>query len=222
MGRRKRFDVRCLECQMRKELCICEAILECRRGLETQTRIVILMHHRELVRTTNTARLAERAISNCEIRVRGLLETPLSTEGILDPERHAFLLYPSPDATELNREFLQTLNRPITLIVPDGTWAQTHKTVKREPIAKSVPHVKLALDQPSNYFLRRPSPKGGLATFEAIAQVLGMIEGEAVQARLEALFRLMVQRTLSSRGIRPENARMLWDIPQESGETDGK
>ena len=41
--------------------------------------------------------------------------------------------------------------------------------------------------------------EGGLAAFEAIARVLGVVEGEAVQARLEAWFEAMVERMLAQR-----------------------
>ena len=40
-----------------------------------------------------------------------------------------------------------------------------------------------------------------LATFEAIARALGIIESPDVQAGMEDLFSLMVQRTLDSRGV---------------------
>jgi DTW domain-containing protein YfiP len=46
---------------------------------------------------------------------------------------------------------------------------------------------------------RHPNPRF-LATFEAIARALGILESTEVQARLELVFRLMVKRTLLSRG----------------------
>jgi len=40
----------------------------------------------------------------------------------------------------------------------------------------------------------------GLATLEAIARAMGILEGPEVQAALERPFRAMVERTLWSRG----------------------
>jgi DTW domain-containing protein YfiP len=51
--------------------------------------------------------------------------------------------------------------------------------------------------------LRRHTDPRFLATFEAIARALGVLESAAVQARLEHVFHLMVERTLASRGQRP-------------------
>ena len=188
---------------MRREICICDCIAACRDSIVTQTRIVILMHHRELCRTTNTARLARLALKDCEIRVRGQLGTPLITEGVVDPTRQTLLLYPTPAAKELTSELVLSFDKPVTLVVPDGTWGQAAKVAKREAFLKTVPHVKLPLDRASEYGLRRGAHEKGVATFEAIARALGLLEGPLVQERLEALFAIMVDRTLRSRGIEP-------------------
>jgi hypothetical protein len=42
---------------------------------------------------------------------------------------------------------------------------------------------------------------GGLATLEAIARALGVLESSAVQQQLEALFERMVAATLSTRAL---------------------
>lgn len=176
------------------------------------TRIVILMHHREVDRTTSTARLAMLALPGCETRVRGLRDAPLSTEGLLPPDRQPLLLFPTPDAVELTPGFAAGITRPVTLIVPDGTWGQAAKVAKREPTLRPVPRVKVTPTGPSRYHLRQSSRPGGLATIEAIAQALGVLEGETVRQRLESVFLLMVSRTLGTRGNRP---------PHESGHPPG-
>ena len=186
---------------MRREICICDHISACRQSLETETRIVIVMHHRELCRTTNTARLAQLALKDCEIRVRGLRDEPLVMDGVIDPNRHTLLLYPSADAEELTPDLIESIERPVTLIVPDGTWGQAAKVAKREACLRAIPHVKLPADRASQYELRRSSKPNGLATFEAIAQALGLLESPLIQARLEELFKVMVSRTLKSRGL---------------------
>ena len=190
---------------MRKEICICPHIAACKAaiGSTLQTRVVILMHHREQCRTTNTARLAELTLPQCEIRLRGLLDAPLLSEGILDPTRHTLFLYPSPLARELTPGMARTLSKPVTLVVPDGSWGQAAKVSKREAFLKTVPHVKLLPQHTSQYGLRRGSRQHGLATIEAIAAALGVLEGPEIQHSLEKLFAVMVTRTLHSRGIRP-------------------
>ena len=189
---------------MRREICICAEIDACRRSITSRTRVVILMHQRERCRTTNTARLAQQVLAHCEIRVRGLRDAPLVTDGIVDPIRHTFFFYPSSQATELTPEFVAGLDKPVTLVVPDGTWGQAAKVAKRETSLHGLRHVKLAAVGSSQYELRRGSKENGLATFEAIARALGVLESTNIQSHMEALFQVMVHRTLRSRGLQPQ------------------
>jgi DTW domain-containing protein YfiP len=60
--------------------------------------------------------------------------------------------------------------------------------------------VRLPEGPGTEWGIRREDHAQGLSTFEAIARALGIIESPAVQSGLEELFRLMVQRTLQTRG----------------------
>lgn len=199
MSRGRKNDARCEDCMMRFELCICTNIEECKNKLDVKTRIVVLMHHRERNLTTNTARLAARIMPRCEIRMRGVPDAPLDTHGIIEEDRQALLLYPSSKAQDLNQDFVKQFNKPITLIVPDGSWRQASKVHHREPFLKDVPHVSFAHDAPTKYALRREPKAHGLATFEAIARALGHIEGTHIRTELEKVFEIMVNRTMDSR-----------------------
>ena len=54
---------------------------------------------------------------------------------------------------------------------------------------------------PTIYRLRAEFHEGRLATLEAIARALEILEGPSVRAALEDLFRIMVARTLWMRGV---------------------
>jgi DTW domain-containing protein YfiP len=85
--------------------------------------------------------------------------------------------------------------------VPDGNWRQTSKMRRRDPIMADLPCVRLPPGPPSAYRVRKETKAEGLATIEAIARTLGILEGPTVQKALEDLLDLMVTRTLASRGI---------------------
>lgn len=200
----RKNEVRCPTCRMRQELCICSEIANCRSSIQSNVRIVILMHYRELRRTTNTARLAQLVLPDCEIRIRGLRGAPMSTEGVLDASRQSLLLYPTPDSAELTQEYAASFGKPITLVVPDGSWGQAAKVAKRETSLSDVPRIRLPPDRSTIYALRRSTKAEGLATFEAIARALGILEGGTIREKMDTLFQTMVARTLRSRGIRPQ------------------
>jgi DTW domain-containing protein YfiP len=86
------------------------------------------------------------------------------------------------------------------MIVPDGSWRQASKARRRIPGLDAAECVTLPPGPPTRYRLRREPKDGGLATFEAIARVLGILESAAVQAELEAFFERMVETTLATRG----------------------
>jgi DTW domain-containing protein YfiP len=181
---------------MRIDLCVCAAA----PGLDLRTQVVVIMHFREIPLTTNTARLATLALKNSEIRVRGLPEQPLKTNDLGTDSREWWVLYPDETAEVLDREWTLKRAKPVTLIVPDGNWAQAKKAFKREPGLQRFPRVKLPPGPPSKYWLRAAPRPEALSTYEAIARAMGALEGADVQARMEQFFDLMVERTLMARG----------------------
>jgi DTW domain-containing protein YfiP len=87
------------------------------------------------------------------------------------------------------------------LIVPDGTWRQARKIHSRHPELKNVLRVKISTPNDSTYQLRAQSRSEGMATLQAIASALGVIEGDQVAAQLMRLYRARLDRTLSARGL---------------------
>jgi DTW domain-containing protein YfiP len=115
------------------------------------------------------------------------------------------LLYPTDDAVELTEQAIQGLTRPITLIVPDGTWRQARKVAVREQALGSLLRVKLPPGPPSDYRLRYSPNEQRLCTFEAISRAIGLLEGAHFQGALDLLFLKKVERMMWSRGkLAPE------------------
>jgi DTW domain-containing protein YfiP len=92
----------------------------------------------------------------------------------------------------------------VTLIVPDGNWRQASRVRQRVGGLRDVPCVSLPAGAPSRYRLRAEAHDTGLATIEAIARALGLLEGDngpRVRDTLALVFAAMVDRTLWSRGM---------------------
>jgi DTW domain-containing protein YfiP len=71
---------------------------------------------------------------------------------------------------------------------------------RRLPGLEHAAMVRLPEGAKTGWGVRKECHPEGLATFEAIARALGIIESAAVQESMEALFSLMVSRTLQARG----------------------
>lgn len=188
---------------MHAERCICAAI----PTLETQTRVVLVAHHRELKKTTNTGTLALKALVNSALVTWGHPEEAHDAALLaVPPERRGLVLSPAADALLLDPALVAADPRPITLFVPDGSWRQAMKIPRRLPALAALPRVTLAAGAPTAYHLREEVRSFGLATLEAIARALGVLEGRATQAALERVFTALVEATLATRGRRAPEA----------------
>lgn len=189
---------RCSVCYMRQEVCICSLIPR----IENRTPVTVIMHHRESYKTTNTARIACLALKNSQILIRGLKNDPLNLDSIHDDNHQSVLLTLSEQSATLTPEWVAQQTKPIHLIVPDGSWRQASRMGKREPALKNIPWVQLPPGPESRYFLRHEHDPRGMATLEAMARALGIIESAEVQVSLEEIFNTMVDRTLRTRSHR--------------------
>jgi DTW domain-containing protein YfiP len=186
---------RCSQCKLHLELCYCVLIPR----IETRTRVVVLMHAQETKKATNTGSLAHRCLPNSEIRIRGTRDrAPLDLSGLVDDSHETWMLYLSDRSEPLTPALAASLTKPVRLLVLDGNWSQANRLgvkLARE-LPPSVRHVKLTQGAPSEYKLRKAHHSGGVATMEAIARALGVLEGAHVREPLEDIFRVMRDRFL--------------------------
>ncbi len=176
---------RCPRCLLQHRVCLCAAI----PTIVTRTRVVIVRHHLERWRSSNSGRLAHLALSNSEIVDHG------GKDGlaVLPPLDGAWLVFPEgPPVTAA------PMPPPRQLIVLDATWSQARRMYRKLAGLRGLPMLRLP-DAPMPTARLRESPAPGMvSTIEAIARALRLVEGEAPAAQLEALFALAVARAAAS------------------------
>ena len=180
---------------MHGPLCLCSAL----PALETETQVTLFSHVTEIDKPTNTARLLDLCLPNAIVHP---VEGPRALRPTLElpPWRRAYVLYPSPEAPVLDQALAHADPRPITLLVPDGTWSQTRRIVRR--VLGEVPRLRLPDGPASRFRLRTGAAHlDRIYTLEAVARALGIIEGHAVEAALLDVLDRMVERTLFTRGM---------------------
>ena len=182
------FHGRCPTCFFRLEVCLCSRIPR----LRPRTKVIILRHHKEANRSTNTARLAAMALERSALCAYGAPGRPF--DEALVSGGGAWLLFPEPGGPALPEA------PPSTLVVLDGSWGQARRMLQRVPALRALPRLSLPPVWPDKVRMRRPPSPEGLSTLEAIALALGKYEGEPVQAPLLALYELAVQGVLLTRG----------------------
>lgn len=180
---------------MHRGLCVCAALPR----IVTRTRVVLVIHHVEDRKSTNTGRIAAACLPESRVVVRGrpgdVPSPPLVEDGSVP-----LVLFPHEDAEPLVACPPEPGAPPVTLVVPDGTWRQASKVRGRVPELAGARAVTLPPGPPSRYLLREGAHAGALGTLEAVARALGILEGPAVQEALEAVLDAFVQRTLWVKG----------------------
>jgi DTW domain-containing protein YfiP len=196
-SRGKRVD-RCAECRLPTGRCICVALPR----VQVSTRVVVLMHRNERLKSSNTGGLAARVLTHAELLVRGLRD-PARVEL---PAGRRLVLFPGSHAEELTSAHA---DGGTVLLVPDATWSQARKMVQRDELLASARPVRLPAMAPSRYLLRRGVREGTVCTFEAIACALGVLEGRGVEEAMLAIFDEFQSRNLEVRFPPVTSARRL-------------
>jgi len=192
--KRKTLDP-CETCRLHRERCICAQIPK----LDLKARVCLIIHAKELKRTTNTGSLALHALTNSEMFVRGRKDDQLNLTDSLSSQYESYVLFPSDDAVPI-----ETIRptKPVQLFVSDGNWRQASKVNQRQPELSHLPRVKIQGRQLSSHHLRKEHFADGLSTIEAIAHALGAIEGLNVSEELMKLYQAKLRATLIGRGIK--------------------
>lgn len=197
---------RCIGCRLTWELCACALAPR----FAARTHVLLIMHIKEWRRSSNTGHLLRLSTDNISIRLHGKPGEPPSDAGLwIDETRtRPVVLYPSDSAVMLTRELASPEGdpRPLTLIVPDGTWSQARHIAKRVKGLDAWPRVALPRLPEAIIRPRRNVAEGRMSTFEAVAQALAVLEDDALEGPLQAFFRQFAARTLCMRGrIKPQD-----------------
>lgn len=197
MSRNRSPQHRCDDCKMHRSLCLCAQLPR----LLVQTRVVLIRHDAEGGKSTNTGRLALRCLEGSMELVHGDRQRTADPTQAIAAGTTPLLLYPNADATPLER---WGPDPKVTLFVPDGNWRQASKMRKRVSGLDAMTCVSVSNPTPNNFRLRREPSAEGMATLEAIARALAVLEGprgEAICAALLRQLHAMIDRTLWSRGL---------------------
>ncbi|MDI3289099.1 tRNA-uridine aminocarboxypropyltransferase [Polyangium sp. 15x6] len=200
---RTRRILRCEACWLPPSLCICDKLAP----TSVRTQLVLLVHHLERFKSSNTGRLVARMIPETIVRVHG---DPSREPAAPLPEGRVLLLFPDAEARVLSADLVE--GGRAVLMVPDGTWGQARRISRRDPDAQKALPVKLPEGQTTRFgALRRSEREGTMSTMEAIAQALGILEGPEVEARMMQAFEAFLERTVY---VRTNAARVAMENPR--------
>ncbi len=149
---------------------------------------MIVRHHLETWRSSNTGRLAHLALPNSELVDYGG-QRPAEMPAL----DGAYLVFPEGEPARGCPE-----PAPCALVVLDATWSQARRMYRKLDALRGLPTLRLPdAAMPAARLREAPAP-GRVSTIEAIARALRLVEGDAAAEALEKLFQVAVDRARAS------------------------
>ena len=178
----------CPRCLYQRRVCLCAEI----PAIANATRVVIVRHHLERHRSSNTGRLAHLALANSalvEYGGPGRGTDGFATDSLVLDGAH--LLYPLGEPAGVAPS-----PPPQQIVVLDATWSQARRMYRKLAPVRALPvlHVAVPDGAAARARLRESPGEGMISTIEAIAAALRLLDGDAVAAPLERLYDLAVAR----------------------------
>jgi DTW domain-containing protein YfiP len=171
--------------------------------VQNRTEVVVVRHDREAFKSTGTARIALQALARGHLVEYGEDAAPANA-ALAGWLSGAALLFPETGVEP------KPLDAPAQrLIVLDGTWRQTRRMLRRLTALEGVPRLVLPAKDAAPLRLRESQAPEGRSTLEAIADALGLLEGDEVGRPLQALHDLYVERVFRARGVWTQKNRVL-------------
>ena len=150
----------------------------------TRTRVVIVRHHLERHRSSNSGRLAHFALPNSVVVDHGGIGGPAR----LPPLDGAWLLFPEGEP------IARPEPPPRAIVVLDATWSQARRMFRKLDALRGLPLWRLPDGAAAPARMRAAPSSERVSTIEAISRALRALEGDAVAAPLDRLFALAVER----------------------------
>jgi DTW domain-containing protein YfiP len=155
---------------MHLNICVCEAC----SPVPNRTRVSVLQHPTEVGHPKDTVRILAQCLARIDVFPG---ETPEDFgQACFDPHseaRNSALLFPGPGSDILEYADLSDIHQWIIL---DGTWRKAAKILHQNPALAALPRFHF-VDPPASAYAIRKSPGGHhLATAEAVAYLLNVVE----------------------------------------------
>ena len=187
----------CQICGLWEQFCVCDLLPR----VPTKVGFLLIQHSSELLRQSNTARLAKKMISPCEIITWGSREIPYEQDALKNSAHRNLVLYPRTESRLLEAGDLHAPEGKSTnLILLDATWAQAKSMSRRIPGLQDLTFVSLPQHPPPSWKLRRSPGRGYFCTLEAVIRAIAVMEGEDHVRPLELSLELVMARGLHMRG----------------------
>lgn len=161
----------CDGCGLPASYCACAGIEPC----QPRIRFALLLHENEPERPSNTSRLIRRLFPDTQCYIWHRTAFPPALNNLITDSRYQpWLLFPAdrPELLPRARQWQHPQDRTALVIIPDGTWKEVRKIVRKSPELAGLPLISFSPQRSSRYKLRRNPDADHLCTAEIAAELL--------------------------------------------------
>ncbi|XP_065559875.1 tRNA-uridine aminocarboxypropyltransferase 2-like [Artemia franciscana] len=196
----------CETCNRPEKVCWCPSLPNPRIAI--MGRVVVLQHPAEEKRNLKTIPMLKLGLQHgmCTIiRGKKFNSNRFHENGIsLDP-KSTVLLYPGRDSKNIYEAAVE-LDRPYTIILIDGTWAQANAIYNISPVLHYLTKVTLKIDGFSEYVIRTQPSASCLSSVETAAIALSVLENDdSIKTKLLAPLRTLCDFQLNHGAVVHDN-----------------
>lgn len=163
----------CYTCYRPQSSCMCEYITP----IDTKTRFIILMHPKEFKKTKNgTGHFTHLSLKNSQIHV-GIDFTQHETINALihDESNHCYVLYPSDESINLNKESIAKEGKRNIIFLIDATWPCSRAMLRESPNLDALTKISFTHEKSSNFHFKKQPEAYCLSTMESTLCVLELL-----------------------------------------------
>lgn len=177
----------CSHCGLPDNYCACGNTFNGKLPVQ----IVLLLHENEPGRASNTSRLIQQLLPHhTQTFIWQRTEPPQPLLAMLQNQHYQpWLLFPAdrPNLQPRQKTYQQEDGKTPLIIVPDGTWKEVRKIVRKSPWLNDLPLLAFDPDRRTRYTLRRNPDEDHLCTAETVAEVLRLVEANPAAIELDLL-----------------------------------
>lgn len=185
----------CSDCDFLKSRCLCDTL----KKIDNDIHLIVLQHPSETKHPLNTVRIMKKSFNEMTVLVGEDFTSDLKLNTLLcDPNNNVALLYPKDDSTLL--ETNSRKEKISHLILIDGTWRKAKKIFLLSKNLQTLPSIKLAPIDESNYRIRKAPSESALSTLEAATEALRILEPTLDTTSASASFKKMIDHQIEKMG----------------------
>jgi len=176
---------------MHLNICVCE---DC-APVPNRTRVSVLQHPTEVGHPKGTVRILAHCLARVDV-FQGETPDDFDRAGFKPHKeaRHSALLFPGPGSDALETSDISQIDHWIIL---DGTWRKAARILHQNPAVAALPRFHFAEPPASAYAIRKSPGRHHLATAEAVAYLLDVVEPGLDTRPIARAMRTLVDKQLA-------------------------